>query len=143
MPAVPLRDLDGLVDHDGGSEGRLEEEFADRNSQDVAVHDGHSRQPPVFRSGLDGAVDLLLAGENLGDNPVRVFPDFGSDLLMSPIQADQVLRIRRVELQLEKDLAAIKCGDKPARMPKIITSAVSLSARIMFSSTSPSWTSRR
>lgn len=104
LAAVALGDLDGLVDHDGRNEGRLIEELTDGDPQDVAVDDRHPRQAPVFRSRLDGPVDLLAPFLDPVDQPASVLPDIGRRLLVFPVLPDERPRIARVELHHEEHL---------------------------------------
>ena len=67
-PVVP-RDLQRLVDHDGGRRVGAAKQLRDSRAQQVAVHHRHALQPPVLRMCLDQRVDLHPA---LGGHAINV-----------------------------------------------------------------------
>src|SRR5258708_7800022 len=79
--AVPLGDLDRLVDDHQLRRLRLVQEFVDRHPDDVAVHDRHPREPPILGLGLDHVVDLRGVLHRPAKNADGEFPRIGFGLL--------------------------------------------------------------
>jgi len=104
LAAEPPGDLDGFVDDDGRDPRLRAEHLEDGDPQDVPVDDGHPGDAPVLGGRLDGAVDLLLTLPDAPDEPVGVFFDIVRGFLVLPETADDLRGVRRVELQLKKDL---------------------------------------
>ncbi len=75
VAAVSLGDFNGLVDDDRRGYELFFEELEHGNPQDIAIHEGHPRDPPVLGISLDQGIDFVFPRDNPPHQPVGVLLD--------------------------------------------------------------------
>lgn len=73
--AVSLGDLDGLIDDDRRRDELFLKELEHGDPQDIAVDEGHPRDPPVLGISLDQGIDFFFPGDNPPHQPIGVLLD--------------------------------------------------------------------
>ncbi len=75
VAAVSFGDFNGLVDDDRRRYELFLEELEHGDPQDIAVDDGHPRDPPVLGISLDKGIDFIFPHDDAPHQPVGVLFD--------------------------------------------------------------------